>query len=206
MVRMLQGESENAKACRVEEKDDRLNFVLFCFAQYEYYSPGYIAAANVLNGKVYSFLQVTGMERQAISGSFENEAEAQAVVTLVQELRSASSSHHHNGGRWNSADRIRIITFYQAQVTLLKRMLQQERLGDIVVATVDSSQGCEADVVIISFVRSMGSAYTSGRTSVGFLSDDRRMNVALTRGEIVVAFLSRMNSCTLDCFSSFPDC
>ena len=179
---------------------------MFCFPQHEYYSPGYIGAANVLHGQVYSFLQVTGRERQAISGSFENEAEAQAVVTLVQELQSDSSSHHHNGGGWNSADRIRIITFYQAQVTLLKRLLQQKRLGDIVVATVDSSQGCEADVVIVSFVRSMGSACTSGRTSVGFLSDDRRMNVALTRGEIVVAFLLRMNSCRLDCFSSFPDC
>jgi superfamily I DNA and/or RNA helicase len=179
---------------------------VFFFAQFEYYSPGYIGAANILNGQVYSFLQVTGRERQANSGSFENEAEAEAVVTLVQELQSASSSHHHNGGRWNSADRIRIITFYQAQVALLKRLLQQKRLGDIVVATVDSSQGCEADVVIVSFVRSKGTAYTSGRTSVGFLSDDRRMNVALTRGEIVVAFLLRINSSRLDFFSSFPDC
>jgi superfamily I DNA and/or RNA helicase len=137
-------------------------------------------------------------ERQTISGSFENEAEAQAVVTLVQELQRASSSHHHKGGGWSSADRIRIITFYSAQVALLKRLLQQKRLGDVVVATVDSSQGCEADVVIVSFVRSMGSAHTSGRTNVGFLSDDRRMNVALTRGEIVVAFLLRMNSFRLD--------
>jgi superfamily I DNA and/or RNA helicase len=170
-----------------------------CFVLHNTNSPGYIGAANVLEGQVYSFLQVTGRERQAISGSFENEAEAQTVVTLVQELQK-------NGGGWNSADRIRIITFYQAQVTLFKRLLQQKRLGDIVVATVDSSQGCEADIVIISFVRSMGSAYTSGRRSVGFLSDDRRMNVALTRGEIGVAFLLIMNYCRLDCFSSFPDC
>jgi len=46
------------------------------------------------------------------------------------------------------------------------------------VATVDSSQGCEADVVIISFVRSSSK---KGRHAAGFLCDDRRVNVALTR-------------------------
>ncbi|OEU15131.1 hypothetical protein FRACYDRAFT_165538, partial [Fragilariopsis cylindrus CCMP1102] len=50
----------------------------------------------------------------------------------------------------------------------------------VLVATVDSSQGCEADFVILSFVRSEGNG---GRNTVGFLMDDRRLNVALTRAK-----------------------
>jgi superfamily I DNA and/or RNA helicase len=39
--------------------------------------------------------------------------------------------------------------------------------------TVDSFQGSEADIIILSFVRSS--------SSIGFLRDFRRLNVALTR-------------------------
>ena len=69
-------------------------------------------------------------------------------------------------------------------------------MHDVVVATVDSSQGCEADIVIVSFVRSKGGDRSS---TVGFLSDDRRLNVALTRGRnsAVVAFFKSgpLNHC-----------
>jgi superfamily I DNA and/or RNA helicase len=141
------------------------------------FSSDYFGPAKLLNGQTYSFLQVNGYERQAQSGSYENQAEAHAVVQLVQQLQQAS---HRVPGKWHSADHIRIITFYQAQVSLIKRLLSIRRLRDVVVATVDSSQGCEANIVIVSFVRSHGS---SGKSTVGFLTDDRRMNVAITRGK-----------------------
>jgi superfamily I DNA and/or RNA helicase len=54
------------------------------------------------------------------------------------------------------------------------------------VATVDSSQGCEADTVIVSFVRSPNTKNAGNemiRHTAGFLTDDRRMNVALTRAK-----------------------
>lgn len=46
---------------------------------------------------------------------------------------------------------------------------------DIVIQTIDGFQGQERDVVYISLVRS------NNRSEIGFLSDYRRMNVALTR-------------------------
>ena len=46
------------------------------------------------------------------------------------------------------------------------------------VSTVDSSQGCEAEVVIVSFVRSRDS---DEQHSIGFVKDERRINVAITR-------------------------
>jgi len=122
------------------------------------------------------FIQVAGTERQAFGGSFQNVDEAEAVVELVRRLRRDETD-------WCSAEKIRIITFYQAQVSLLKRMLSERGLCEVVVATVDSSQGCEADIVIVSFVRSIGGGSRGGNRSAGFLSDDRRLNVALTRAK-----------------------
>jgi superfamily I DNA and/or RNA helicase len=170
MVPMSSGKSKAVCLLRMSLHDSQSSFVLF--------SPTYGGPAKLLGGQPYSFLQVNGNERQAHTGSYENQSEASVVVQLVQQLQRAA---HRVPGKWHSADRIRIITFYQAQVSLIKRLLFQRRLRDVVVATVDSSQGCEADIVIVSFVRSHGSA---GKTSVGFLSDNRRMNVAITRGKI----------------------
>jgi len=102
-----------------------------------------------------------------------NESEGEVIVTILLELMKRKSS---SPKKWHSADRIRIITFYQAQVDYLKLLLRRYNLDDVMVSTVDSSQGSEADVVIISFVRG-----TSGH--MGFLKDNRRLNVALTRAK-----------------------
>jgi hypothetical protein len=47
--------------------------------------------------------------------------------------------------------------------------------------TVDSFQGSEADIVIVSFVRNNG--HSNIRSALGFLSDIRRMNVLLSRAK-----------------------
>ena len=95
-----------------------------------------------------------------------NVMEASTVVDLVKQLVRGSEQYR------SSVQLLRIITFYTAQVFLIRKMLDDAGFNDVLVATVDSSQGCEADVVIVSLVRS---------ASAGFLKDDRRMNVALTR-------------------------
>lgn len=137
----------------------------------------YCGAVSLLKDRPYSFLQISGSERQTHSGSFENPAEAEAIANLVMDLQRLS---RNVPGNWSSPDRIRIITFYQAQVSLIKHMLHQRNCSQVLVATVDSSQGCEADIVMVSFVRSTSRNH---RATVGFLSDDRRLNVAITRGE-----------------------
>ncbi|KAG7085660.1 hypothetical protein E1B28_003205 [Marasmius oreades] len=70
---------------------------------------------------------------------------------------------------------IAVITPYQAQVTLLTSLLRP--LGSIEIGTVDGMQGREKDAVIISLVRS------NEKKEVGFLSEKRRLNVAMTRAK-----------------------
>jgi len=69
--------------------------------------------------------------------------------------------------------KVTVITFYKAQQRLL-----QEKLGAAAtVMTVDSAQGSEADVVILSCVRS------NTEEGIGHVKDDRRINVALSRAK-----------------------
>ena len=71
------------------------------------------------------------------------------------------------------ADQIAVVTPYSAQVRLLR-----DRLGGIEgleIGTVDGLQGREKEAVVLSLVRS------NERGEVGFLSELRRLNVALTR-------------------------
>jgi superfamily I DNA and/or RNA helicase len=137
-------------------------------------SSNYKGNEAILNSKAYTFFNIQGRERQASSGSYYNQIEAQAIANIVQQIQ-RKTRLDRSSTPWYSSRKIRIITFYQAQVSCLRQCLNERGAEKVLVATVDSSQGCEADIVILSFVRSNQRA--------GFLRDDRRMNVALTRAK-----------------------
>jgi superfamily I DNA and/or RNA helicase len=94
--------------------------------------------------------------------SRRNPSEADLVVTKVRALLEA-------GVR---ASEIGVITPYAAQVRLLREKLSVEGLE---IDTVDGFQGREKEAIVISMVRS------NDIGEIGFLSDLRRMNVAMTR-------------------------
>ncbi len=73
---------------------------------------------------------------------------------------------------------VAIISPYREQVVLMKQWIEEDerlRALPIVVNTIDGFQGQEREVVYISLVRS------NAKGEIGFLSDHRRMNVAMTR-------------------------
>jgi len=102
------------------------------------------------------------------------------VVKLVGMIRHAAEKAGVKS--WYSPEKLRVISCYQGQVGKLRQMLHQHGFGMVLVASVDSSQGCEADIVVVSFVRSNKSQGKTNR-SAGFLQDERRLNVSLTRAK-----------------------
>lgn len=156
-------------------------------------------ATTLVNNSPYVVLQVDGeVETSPATGSSYNRKEAETVVELLCEMR-----RRYSGNAWESEESVRVISFYHAQVSLIRSMLETSGFPMVSVGTVDSTQGCEADIVILSFVKGSGKA--------GFLKDDRRINVALTRarhqlicvGDVhAMEYLREIGSSTLRWLSS----
>tara|TARA_B100000287_G_scaffold171712_1_gene161917 strand:- start:2270 stop:4198 length:1929 start_codon:yes stop_codon:yes gene_type:complete len=112
------------------------------------------------------FLPVDGDEVLSPDGaSKENPVEASWVVKILMDLVDS-------GGFATS--QVGIVTPYAGQVRSIRDILP-EQFQSVEVRTVDGYQGREKDVIIFSCVRSNIDG------NVGFLSDRRRLNVALTR-------------------------
>ncbi|KAL9652671.1 hypothetical protein ABK040_003974 [Willaertia magna] len=90
---------------------------------------------------------------------------------------------------------IGIITPYSAQVQALRTKILDE-FPFVEISTVDGFQGREKEVIIISTVRS------NNNGDVGFLSEERRMNVAITRAKRHVALIGDSNTLKTDDFLS----
>jgi hypothetical protein len=89
-----------------------------------------------------------------------NPEEAQVVVEIVQSLKRIQKI---------APESIGVVSPFRAQVVLLRQLLSG---SGVTVDTVERFQGGERDIMILSFVRSRGT---------GFVFDDRRLNVAITR-------------------------
>ncbi|KAL6506041.1 hypothetical protein OROHE_022760 [Orobanche hederae] len=105
-------------------------------------------------------------EKKDEEDSTLNEGEASVAIAHARRLVESGVQ----------AGNIGIIAPYAAQVVLLKMLRsKEEKLKDTEISTVDGFQGREKEAIIISMVRS------NSKKEVGFLSDRRRMNVAVTR-------------------------
>lgn len=104
-----------------------------------------------------------------------NPAEALFIGRLLQELISALGDK----AKTLLPDGLGVISPYKQQVALLKRNLSYGTLSDewLEVGTVDSFQGREKDVIVVSTVRS------SASSGIGFVADMRRLNVSITRAK-----------------------
>ena len=109
-----------------------------------------------------------------VNSSYMNEAQVKVIVQLVQLLKKIYSNDIQK-----IIDRVAIISPYSYQVICIKEAIQRIQGFDkdncIDVNTVDGFQGKEKNIIIFSTVRSKGSK------TIGFLSDERRMNVGLSR-------------------------
>ncbi|KAM8968612.1 DNA-binding protein SMUBP-2 [Sarcophilus harrisii] len=86
-----------------------------------------------------------------------------------------------------------VITPYNLQVDLLRQQLSP-KYPELEIKSVDGFQGREKEAVILSFVRS------NRKGEVGFLAEDRRINVAVTRARRHVAVVCDSRTIGSDAF------
>ncbi|QBM87298.1 senataxin [Metschnikowia aff. pulcherrima] len=138
----------------------------------------------------YKFFDIVSRHQQnQQSKSFFNAAEARVALELVETLMRILPENEFKG-------RIGIISPYKEQIRTLRDTFQKKFgtliFNEIDFNTVDGFQGQEKEIIIMSCVRA------SENGSVGFLSDVRRMNVALTRARTTLWILGNKSSLRRD--------
>ncbi len=152
------------------ETQFRMREPIVAFSNARYYEgrltthPSAAAQDGLPNLPAAAFQHVTGRENERQrNGSISNDFEVDAVAQLVEKFRSELRERG-----WTMA----VLSPYQAQREAIRR-----RLPDVEVSTVDGAQGREWDVVLYSTVRS------NPQHRLGFVEDERRLNVAVTRAK-----------------------
>eukprot|EP00069_Balaena_mysticetus_P000571 bmy_14630T0 len=134
--------------------------------------------------------------REGRSPSWFNPAEAVQVMRYCCLLARSISSQV-------SAGDMGVITPYRKQVEKIKILLRNVDLMDIKVGSVEEFQGQEYLVIIISTVRSNEDIFEDDRYFLGFLSNSKRFNVAITRPKALLIVVGNPHVLVRDpCFGA----
>lgn len=184
----------------------RMNEVIAGFPSREFYQGKLYAAAQVAHWKLLPadqplhFIDTAGCgfeekyEGTSISNPEEAKFTVEQVSRYVEELQTIYTA--------DAFPSIAVISPYRHQVELLKERISshpalQALNGALSVNTIDSFQGQERDAVFISMTRS------NTENTIGFLSDIRRMNVAMTRARKKLVVVG--DSATISQFPFYAD-
>ena len=130
-----------------------------------------------------------GIEHNKIdTPSFYNIKECETVVKLIKSML-ASPNIAVNAGE------IAVITCFRAQVLKMREMLRKSDLGSINVGVVEDFQGQETSVVLISTVLTNNQERwrTGAKGGLGFMTDPKRFNVAITRASALVVIVGKVD-------------
>lgn len=167
----------------------RMNEKIMQFSSDWFYDGKVIAAPEVCHRGILDYdlpmiwIDTSGTEayEQFVGESFGRINKKEAVLTLEK-----LQEYFEKTGKQRILDEsidVGIISPYRAQVQYLRQQIKEKEFFRpyrklISVNTVDGFQGQERDIIIISLVRS------NNEGQIGFLSDLRRMNVAITRARM----------------------
>lgn len=182
----------------------RMHYNIMKFSSAEFYNDQLIAHVSVAdhllfeNDQPFLFVDTAGCgfdEKQEGSG-LSNPEEAAFLIKHLSNYFQELNEHHPT-----TSPTIAVIAPYRHQVELLKEYVaahpQLNKLSSLSVNTIDSFQGQERDVVYISLTRS------NAESVIGFLSEVRRMNVAITRARKKLVLIG--DSATLSQFPFYDD-
>ncbi len=188
------------------EEQYRMHETIMGFSSKEFYDDRLKAHPSVANrllvpgDQPLAFIDTAGcgfdekLEGTSISNPEEAAFLLKHLTSLVKELKSFYTINDFPG--------VAVISPYKHQVEVLKEQLCSyhdlvELGAAVAVNTIDSFQGQERDIVYISMTRS------NFENVIGFLSDIRRMNVAMTRARKKLVVIG--DSATLSQFPFYAD-
>eukprot|EP00878_Enallax_costatus_P007720 GHUV01008081.1.p1 GENE.GHUV01008081.1~~GHUV01008081.1.p1 ORF type:complete len:869 (+),score=299.72 GHUV01008081.1:2923-5529(+) len=141
----------------------------------------------------FAVYDVQGKEEVPQGGaSILNNMEALFVLALYKEmLTNIAELREHKAS-------VAVISPYKAQVQKLRELFAKA-LGDegakhVDINTIDGFQGREKDIVIFSCVRTAGVHHRS----IGFVADERRINVGITRARCALLIIGHAASLATD--------
>lgn len=130
------------------------------------------------------------LEQETAERGIYNALEAVIVMRLVRGMQKQAEDGFN-------VKELGIISAYKAQVKKIREQLEDvldEEARRETVATLDSFQGQERDIIIYSFTRSSSKA--SKKSRIGFLKELRRLNVAMTRCKKMLILIGDMRFLT----------
>lgn len=188
------------------EEQYRMHEVIAGFSSQEFYGGKLKAASSVAHWRLLEddaplqFIDTAGCGYEEVyeGTSISNPEEAQFLVKQVRDYMERLIAVYNK----DSFPSIAVISPYRHQVEVLKELVMgnadlQEFASAFSVNTIDSFQGQERDAVFISLTRS------NADSTIGFLSDIRRMNVAMTRARKKLVVVG--DSATLSQFPFYAD-
>lgn len=143
-------------------------------------------------------LEETDFSEQYVGENFGriNKPEAEITICVLQEYIEKIGRQRFLDERFD----VGVISPYKVQARYLQTQIKKNQYFKpfrnlITVNTVDGFQGQERDIMFISLVRS------NEQGQIGFLSDLRRMNVAITRARMKLVIIGDVQ--TLTCHSFY---
>lgn len=187
------------------EQQYRMHHDIMEFSSGKFYDRALVADATVAKALLFEddiplmFIDTAGcgFEEKTEGKSISNPEEAAFLVKqLTHYLHSVQQKNIQ------SLPSVAVISPYRHQVELLKEFVHSnaelKKFTDtITVNTIDSFQGQEKDIVYISLTRS------NADNKIGFLSEVRRMNVAMTRAKKKLVVMG--DSATLSQYEFYAD-
>lgn len=194
------------EAVTLLEQQYRMNSTIMGYSSKVFYQDKLKAHESVANSLLFDndfpllFIDTAGcgFEEKLEGTSSTNPDEAAFTFKHINLFINELSKKHAD----ENFPSIAVISPYKQQINLLKTQFEhspdlQKYKENISVNTIDSFQGQERDVVYISLTRS------NDKGEIGFLSDIRRMNVAMTRARKKLVVIG--DSATLGQHSFYAD-
>lgn len=204
--------SRNSNSAAMLKEQYRMNSKIMEFSNRIFYNGELRANETVADWTIFEddlpveFIDTAGcgFEEQTNSETLSSFNPEEADICIKHLITYMENTE--NNDALASVQSIAVISPYKAQTVLINDKLltvgtvNESVLSRISVNTVDSFQGQERDIIYISLVRS------NENGKIGFLSDIRRMNVAMTRAKKkLVVIGDSATICQNSFYGSFVD-